>query len=144
MSQDRSSPEPWIVDWVTTYGNARSGNGVGKVVKPLAAALFVALVLVVVLSAFGVRWLVPAGAMMLATGATIIALGVANASTRAQRALRQSHYQLCPGCGYPLKDLPSPGQCPECGAAFDNEAVERFWADYLEQSPHGRCRARQS
>jgi hypothetical protein len=56
---------------------------------------------------------------------------------KAMLAVEVTSYQLCPGCGYPLKDLPSPGQCPECGAAFDNEAGERVWADDLEQSPHG-------
>jgi hypothetical protein len=47
-------------------------------------------------------------------------------------ALRDIEYRVCPWRSYDLRALEPSGVCPECGKAFDPEALGREWRSRLE------------
>ena len=50
----------------------------------------------------------------------------------AKNALRRAaahNYVLCPECTYDLRTLDVTGACPECGRAYEHEAVRAQWLD---------------
>jgi Zn finger protein HypA/HybF involved in hydrogenase expression len=50
--------------------------------------------------------------------------------------IAQSPPLLCPKCGYELKHLGQQGTCPECGGAFEVQAVLRYWRErFLRNAP---------
>ena len=40
---------------------------------------------------------------------------------------------LCPNCAYDLRDSAATGTCPECGRAYEHEAVRAQWLDAERQ-----------
>jgi hypothetical protein len=46
--------------------------------------------------------------------------------------LRRADGRLCVYCRYTLKDLPSPGICPECGNAFPIDGHASRWEHIRE------------
>ena len=45
---------------------------------------------------------------------------------RHRRLIVNSHYLVCPRCEYSLANLTT-GNCPECGAGLDPDAIQRAW-----------------
>jgi hypothetical protein len=43
------------------------------------------------------------------------------------REIRAASFKACLTCRYPLRDQPASGMCPECGAAYTREGLERSW-----------------
>lgn len=43
------------------------------------------------------------------------------------RQLRKNQCRFCVECGYNLADSPDSGNCPECGVAYEIEAVREKW-----------------
>lgn len=51
---------------------------------------------------------------------------------RRLRALAQSlHFELCTECGYSLRGLPDPHQCPECGVGYTKDDARQRWQTWL-------------
>lgn len=51
------------------------------------------------------------------------------ANTRTLRRAAAHNYLLCPACTYDLRTLDKEGACPECGRAYEHEAVRAQWLD---------------
>ncbi|MHC4505507.1 MAG: hypothetical protein ACYTFI_19555 [Planctomycetota bacterium] len=55
--------------------------------------------------------------------------------SRHRRFIVNSHYLVCPRCEYSLANLTT-GNCPECGAGLDPDAIQRAWCEiYPEVVP---------
>ena len=50
-------------------------------------------------------------------------------SKRALRRAAAADHLLCPECTYDLRTLDEAGACPECGRAYEHEAVRAQWAE---------------
>ena len=48
---------------------------------------------------------------------------------RTMRRARTADHLLCPDCTYDLRTLDATGTCPECGRAYEHEAVRAQWVD---------------
>jgi hypothetical protein len=51
------------------------------------------------------------------------------ASKRAIRRAAAHDHLLCPDCTYDLRTLDATGTCPECGRAYEHDAVRAQWVD---------------
>ena len=51
------------------------------------------------------------------------------ASKRTLRRAAAHEHLLCPQCTYDLRTLDAVGTCPECGRAYEHEAVRATWLD---------------
>lgn len=66
------------------------------------------------------------------TGLTPVAIGVLAWMFLRTRAYAREHDgQICHKCRYPLKGLPAPSRCPECGNPYGEDRDARFWAHFL-------------
>ena len=43
------------------------------------------------------------------------------------QTVREVEYRVCPNCEYPLQGLPGEGSCPECGRAYELDALRGQW-----------------
>ena len=50
---------------------------------------------------------------------------------RVERLVTRAGFRICPECEYPLVDLPSEGQCPECGEAYTIADATDAWKRWL-------------
>jgi uncharacterized membrane protein len=55
---------------------------------------------------------------------------------RHRRFVIKSHYLVCPRCGYSLTNLAT-GNCPECGAGVDPDAIQRAWREIYPEAVPG-------
>ena len=51
------------------------------------------------------------------------------AARRAFRRAADAKHLLCPDCCYDLRTLDEAGTCPECGRAYEHDAVRAQWLD---------------
>lgn len=56
-----------------------------------------------------------------------------------RRAAAHDHL-LCPDCTYDLRTLDATGTCPECGRAYEHEAVRAQWVDAARRLEHRKLR----
>ena len=52
---------------------------------------------------------------------------------RVDRYVAQHRFRCCTECGYSLHDAPKEGRCPECGSAYEIDAVIRSWQKWLNR-----------
>jgi hypothetical protein len=122
---------PRLLNWFGPQRGRPWGASFIRVVLVAGLGLVVLIAVLTPLGTLGLGWLLPVAAITLATGAVLAAITVADTSAQTRAALRRCRFQICPDCGYALSDLPTPGLCPECGRAYDHQALEFFWDAYL-------------
>jgi hypothetical protein len=47
---------------------------------------------------------------------------------------RQTQYELCTNCLYPLDGLPDIHRCPECGIEYDRTECRELWRAWLKDT----------
>ncbi len=66
-----------------------------------------------------------------------IAVRCDRSSRRAIRRAAKADHLLCPDCTYDLRTLDETDSCPECGRAYEHDAVRAQWLD-AERRIHGK------
>lgn len=62
------------------------------------------------------------------------------ASKRALRRAAAHDHLLCPDCLYDLRTLDATGTCPECGRAYEHDAVRAQWIEAERRLKPGKTR----
>ena len=98
-------------------------------------ALYAVPALLALYALYAVVWFGPAGPSD--WGLLLQMLGVALVAAvfylrnrvlrRFVQTVREAEYRVCPTCGYPLKGLADAGNCPECGEAYELDALREQW-----------------
>lgn len=69
-------------------------------------------------------WSLVAVGLVLIVGGSLMLLAL---RTRLDAARKAEHRLACPWCGFDLSRSAPSGLCPECAAAYEHEAVRRYW-----------------
>lgn len=67
-------------------------------------------------------WAMPVGMLLLLWP-------MRRARLRSIQRLTRAHCRICPQCRYDLSGGDPAGQCPECGATYDNAALYLLWKE---------------
>ena len=60
---------------------------------------------------------------------SIMAVSSWRYTKRIRRRAAAHDHLLCPDCTYDLRTLDATGTCPECGRAYEHDAVRAQWVD---------------
>ena len=102
----KRGPQNLFGAWPTAIGYAQfPGLLIAMALVPSGNWIFAAFILNVVLGLIFLLWIRP----------------------RLRTQVRGADGRLCVYCRYSLKDLPSPGICPECGKNFPLDGYASLW-----------------